>query len=144
MTFRETLLFHRKQQSVPSWLIGTWRRLSIEENGKQDTTTQVYWLQTSRCFGDIRIPAERPAIDAPEKLTEQQAIALSKQDGFAGVTALKGDVCHWHHAMDYRDAESQADTGRLYWEGDILIEVGPNESYIEKWQRIFRPGQPQR
>lgn len=135
--FRETLLFQKEdQQKVPSWLVGTWRRLSIEENEEKDTTTQVYWLQTNECFGDIRIPAERPAVDPLQKLTVQQATVMCQQDGFVGITRFKEDVCQWHHAMDYRSAEAQADAGRLYWEGDILVEVGPNESYIEKWQRI--------
>ncbi len=133
--FRETLLFQQQdQQEVPSWLVGLWRRLSIEENGARDTTTQVYWLQTSRCFGDIRIPAGRFAVDASQKPTAQQT--APQQDGFVGITRLKDDVCQWHHAMDYQPSEAQADTGRLYWEGDILVEVGPNESYIEKWQRV--------
>jgi len=135
--FRETLLFQTEdRQKVPSWLVGTWRRLSIEENGEKDATTQVYWLQTNRCFGDIRIPAERPTVDPLRKMTAQQAAIMNQQDGFVGITQLENDVCHWHHAIDYRSAEAQADTGRLYWEGDILVEVGPNESYVEKWQRI--------
>lgn len=111
-------------EKVPNWLTGVWRRLSIEENGDRDTTTRVFWLQTSCCFGDIRIPAER------------SAQAMDRQDGFAGVTRLKGDLCTWHHTMDYLPDAEATDVGRLYWQGDILVEMGPEDAYKEEWQRV--------
>ncbi len=124
------------QETVPSWLVGLWRRLSIEENGQLDTTTQVFWLQTTSGFGDIRIPAQRPAVETLAALTPSQAIALSHQGGFAGITRLEGDRCEWHHAMDYQPFNGKADVGKLHWEGDILIEIGPKGAYREEWQRI--------
>jgi hypothetical protein len=124
------------QETVPDALVGLWRRLSIEENGAIDTSTQVFWLQTSSGFGDIRIPAERPFVNALAALTPDQALALSHQGGFAGITRLEGDRCEWHHAMDYQPFNGKADVGRLHWEGDILIEIGPNGAYREEWQRV--------
>ena len=124
------------EESVPDWLMGLWRRLSIEENGERDTTTQVYWLQTASGFADIRIPAERPAVESLVGLTPEQATGLSQQDGFAGITRLIGDQCEWHHAMDYRSFTGKPDVGRLHWEGDILVEIGPNGAYKEEWQRV--------
>ena len=124
------------EESVPDWLRGLWRRRSIEKNGERDTATQVYWLQTAVGFADIRIPAERLAVESLVGLTPEQATGLSRQDGFAGITRLKGDQCEWHHAMDYRSFTGEPDVGRLYWEGDILIEIGPNEAYKEEWQRV--------
>jgi hypothetical protein len=124
------------QETVPDQLVGLWRRLSIEENGQRDTTTQVFWLQTTSGFGDIRIPAGRPAINTLAELTVPQAIALAHQGGFAGITRLAGDRCEWHHAMDYQPFNGKADVGTLHWEGDILIEIGPDGAYREEWQRV--------
>ena len=141
------------EKSVPDWLVGVWRRLSIEENGHTDNTTQAYWLQTSSSFGDIRIPAGRAKVAGLAELTPQQARSLAKQDGFAGVTHVAGDQCVWNHAMDYQPFTGQMDTGTLHWkdgrplnesdsnpksssEQDILVEVGANGSYVEEWQRV--------
>ena len=140
-TSRQTNLMFQK--SVPDWLVGVWRRLSIEEfsaNGRiqRDTTTQVFWLQTPSGFADIRVPANRPSVSGFDALTPQQAIALSHQDGFAGITRSDGEACEWHHAMDYRPFNGAIDRGSLSWkagaEGSILVEVGPNNAYREEWQ----------
>jgi len=133
------------QKSVPGWLVGVWRRLSIEDfsaDGQinRDTTTQVLWLQTPSGFADIRVPANRPAVDGFDALSEQTAIALSKQDGFAGITRSDGQTCEWHHAMDYRPFDGQLDMGSLSWKdgiaGGILVETGANNTYREEWQWI--------
>lgn len=132
------------EKSVPSWLVGVWKRLSIEENGQKDITTQVIWIQTKSCFGDIRIPADRPLLDPTiqslKDLSQAQAIALSHQSGFAGITRFHsgadGDLCQWHRALDYRPFTGQFDIGRVHWQGDILIETGIDGTYIEEWQRI--------
>lgn len=59
-----------------------------------------------------------------------------QMDGFAGVTRLKDDLCEWEHTMDYRPDGDASDVGRLYWEGDILVEMGPDDAYKEEWQRV--------
>lgn len=136
--FKEPSLASREsKKSVPDWLVGVWRRLSIEENGKRDTTTQVFWLQTHSCFGDIRIPENRPVVSSFDNLTAQEAIAIGEQDGFAGFTHLRNDFCHWHHTMDYHPNSEQTDIGQLSWEGDVLVEIGPDNSYKEEWQRVL-------
>lgn len=132
------------EQSVPSWLVGVWKRLSIEENNQKDTTTQVIWIQTNSCFGDIRIPADRPILDptieSVDDLSQAQAIALSHQSGFAGITRLQsgtdGDICQWHRALDYQPFNGQFDIGKVHWQGDILIETGIDGTYTEEWQKI--------
>ena len=135
------------KQTVPDWLTGVWQRRSIEENGIRDTTTQVTWIQTRSRFGDIRIPADRVVAglancfemeDAVRlvKMSDRNAIALSKQEGFAGVTQFTNGHCEWHRSLDYCPPTDQRDQGTLYWEGDMLIEVGPDNSYVEEWQRI--------
>jgi hypothetical protein len=121
-------------------LVGVWRRRSIEiEDGKKDTTTQVFWLQTHSCFGDIRIPIDRNPCSGRSslnELTEFEAIALSKQKGFAGITQVEGATCQWHRYIDYQPSNGSRDIGLLEWEKDILIELGVDATYREEWERI--------
>lgn len=139
------------KQTVPDWLIGVWQRRSIEEDGVRDTTTQVIWIQTSHCFGDIRIPADRLAVGSDNrsnlddaerlaKLCDRAAISLSQQEGFAGVTQFDTGRCEWHRALDYYPPTDQLDGGTLHWkngvEGDILVETGLDNTYVEEWQQI--------
>jgi len=126
-------------KSLPNWLTGVWRRLSIEIDEGYDNTTQVIWLQTHCCFGDIRIPANRPNLSGKfslEELNDTEKIALSKQQGFAGIATLEGSTCQWHRYIDYQPFSSVQDIGKFYWEGDILIELGVEASYKEEWQQI--------
>ena len=51
-------------------LVGVWQRRSIEKDGQKDTTTQVIWLQTPKCFGDIRIPIDRPKFSSDTSWAE--------------------------------------------------------------------------
>ena len=47
---------------APNWLVGLWRRESIElRDGTFDRMTGVFWGQTRNLFVDLRIPANRPA-----------------------------------------------------------------------------------
>ena len=143
-------------QTVPNWLVGVWKRLSIEENGHRDTTTQVTWIQTKSGFADIRIPTSqfvfRPIVRySPSKtsqlidlsldnafasLSPQQAKALSQQEGFAGITQFNNGLCEWQRALDYSPFTGEPDQGTLHWEGDVLVEVGTNGAYKEEWQKI--------
>lgn len=121
-------------------LVGVWRRRSIEtSDGHKDTTTQVFWLQTHSCFGDIRIPIDRvPCLGhrSLDELTEEAAIALSHQQGFGGITHVEGETCQWHRQIDYQPPNGSRDIGLLAWEQDILIELGVDASYREEWERI--------
>lgn len=125
---------------VPEQLTGVWRRLSIEtENGQRDTTTQVIYLQTSSHFADIRIPGDRPDLSTKTtlaELPESEKIALSKQQGFAGITAVSDSICQWHRYIDYQPPTPLRDIGLLEWQNDILIETGIDVVYREEWQRI--------
>jgi hypothetical protein len=121
-------------------LVGVWRRRSIEvPNQPKDTTTQVYWLQTHACFGDIRIPIDRPAgMDCRSlaDLSEPEVIALSHQQGFGGITQVEGATCQWHRHLDYQPPSEARDIGLLRWEQNILIESGVESVYLEEWERI--------
>jgi hypothetical protein len=121
-------------------LVGVWRRRSIEtEDGQKDTTTQVFWLQTHACFGDIRIPLLRPpglGDRSLQELSGLEAIALSGQQGFGGVTQVEGSTCQWHRRIDYQPPNGSRDIGLLEWEQNILIESGVDAAYREEWERI--------
>lgn len=121
-------------------LVGVWRRRSIEtEDSQKDTTTQVFWLQTHSCFGDIRIPLHRPAClerRSISELSELEAIALSGQQGFGGITEVEGCTCQWHRYIDYQPPNGSRDIGLLEWEQNILIESGVDAAYREEWERI--------
>jgi hypothetical protein len=73
---------------VPDWLKGLWKRVSIETpEGARDTQTQVFYLQTSSCFGDLRVPIDRPNLKVASfsSLTRNNVLALSRQQGFSGI-----------------------------------------------------------
>jgi hypothetical protein len=121
-------------------LVGVWRRRSIQtDNGHKDTTTQVFWLQTHSCFGDIRIPLNRPLCSEHHsvyELSALEAIALSSQQGFGGITHVEGSTCQWHRHIDYQPPNGSRDIGLLAWEQNILIETGVEATYREEWERV--------
>jgi hypothetical protein len=99
----------------------------------------VFWLQTERLHGDIRLPIGRPSFEehALHRLTAQQRDWLALQQGFAGVTTVEGDVCQWHRHIDYQPANGMRDIGRMRFEGrDRLIETGVDTEYLEVWERL--------
>lgn len=123
--------------TVPDWLMGFWRRLSLETENKRDTETQVFYLQTPTCFGDLRIPSDRPELTQASfsSLTQEDILALSKQQGFSGITQFNQGYCHWVRYIDYQPPQTVRDIGLLHWD-DILVEEGVEQSYREEWQKV--------
>lgn len=119
---------------APNWLVGLWRRESIEmRDGTLDRTTRVFWGQTRNLFVDIRIPSDRPAPPGGrgfEDFTLEELGQIAEQHAFAGHVAVDGDRCTWHRCIDYQPNTGRPDTGRLRLEGDILHEQGDAESVI--------------
>ncbi|MBB2494145.1 hypothetical protein [Aquipseudomonas ullengensis] len=113
---------------VPAHYRGVWHRtLLTTTRGLCDTTTQVYWLQTAQLFADLRIP--QPAPQGPAQ--------LATQAGFAGLTAIRGDICQWHRAIDFQPPSGSEDIGRMTFERpDYLLEDGLDGSYHEVWERL--------
>lgn len=127
--------------AVPNWMKGLWRRLSIEVDGQRDTETQVFYLQTSLCYGDLRIPGDRPDLSRSSfsSLAGAGVLSLSQQQGFAGIVQFEqGNPhrCHWIRQIDYQPPQSVRDIGWLYWEDDLLIEEGIDQVYREEWQKV--------
>lgn len=89
---------------------GLWcRTLLVEADGTRDDTPGVRWLQGQTAYVDSR--------------------------GFAGTLAQHGDVFEWHRAIDVQPPGPFPDAGQMRWEGDILIEAGVHEDYVEHWVR---------
>lgn len=124
---------------VPPEYIGVWQRRRLETSIGRDDTSLVFWLQTEHLHGDIRVPAGRPAFDVPSlsRMTEQHLNWLALQQGFAGMTAVEGDLCQWHREIDYQPENGMRDIGRMQFEGrDKLIETGVDVEYLEVWERL--------
>jgi hypothetical protein len=124
---------------VPDWLTGLWKRLSIETaDGQRDTETQVFYLQTSACFGDLRVPIDRPDLKQANfsSLTQNDVFALTRQQGFAGIAQFEQEQCQWVRYIDYQPPQAVRDIGLLYWQNDILIEEGVDQVYREEWQKV--------
>lgn len=119
---------NRPMPRVPDAYLGVWQRtLLTTTDGVHDTATQVYWLQTAQLFADLRIP--RPA---PQSFAER-----ATQAGFAGYTAIDGDICHWHRAIDFQPPSGREDIGRMRFERpEYLLEDGLDGSYHEVWERL--------
>ena len=119
-------------------LCGWWRRLILSLPGAPvDAATRVDWLQGPVFYVDLRQP---PALGQPitarclAELTQDEALLLARQEGFAGRLDLRGNEAEWLRAIDFRPSPL-GDRGRLESHGDLLIEHGIESSYVEHWQR---------
>lgn len=125
---------------VPEAYLGVWRRLLLRTPQFEDTTTEVYWLQTRDWHGDIRVPLNRPACAGKTSLAQldrDELLGLSKQQGFAGVTEVVGDICRWHRKVDFQPPSGFNDIGRMEFEStERMLEYGIEQDYFEIWQRL--------
>jgi hypothetical protein len=125
---------------LPSSYQGLWRRSLLEQNGSQDTTSLVLWLQAGEQHIDIRIPDERPDFSSCACLQDcsmAQLRWLATQQGFAGVTTVNGTVCQWQRELDFQPSTGVADIGDMVFESaHKLLETGIETSYFEVWEKI--------
>jgi hypothetical protein len=117
---------------------GMWRRTLITHaDGTRDATTQVRWLQAPTLFVDLRQGAALPDflhLRCLDDLTLEDCAALALQQGFAGRLGFDGDCFEWLRLIDFQP-RAGSDAGRLWWEGDVLIEAGRDVPYVEHWLR---------
>lgn len=115
-----------------------WRRTLITHaDGTRDTTTQVRWLQGPKLFVDLRQGAALPdflQVRCLDDLSFEDCAALALQAGFAGRLGFDGDCFEWLRLIDFQP-RTGSDAGRLWWEGEVLIEAGRDVPYIEHWLR---------
>jgi hypothetical protein len=127
-------------------LSGLWRRsLLAFADGTRDETAAVAWLQADPHYADLRQPAGMP--DFPharglDDLTAADCGWLARQQGFAGVFRHCNDCFEWVRVIDYCPPGPFKDIGRLYWNGDILVEEGRDVPYLEHWHRDAPPAGP--
>lgn len=89
---------------------GLWRRIMlIGPDGTRDDKPGVLWLQGPTAYVDSR--------------------------GFAGVLVQNGEVFEWHRAVDVQPTGPYPDAGVMSWDGDVLVETGVHEDYVEHWVR---------
>jgi hypothetical protein len=123
---------------VPSWLQGAWTRDWIQRGEAKTNTVDVHYLQTSTLFADMRVPKDRtrmPNAKSFADLTDQQLRLLARQNGFAGLTAMTGDIATWSHDIQYQPSDGSQDQGRIQRvDPTHMREHGLDGSYIESWK----------
>lgn len=109
---------------VPEWACGVWRRDFLRYPGREDKTTEVIWIQTPTLYADIRVAA--PDDVSPE----------AGDEGFAGWLDVDDQVCTWHRPIDLDPGPEGGDKGAMFLDGDVMIEVGLLDNYMEEYRRI--------
>jgi hypothetical protein len=125
---------------VPPEYIGVWKRTLLHAPTAEDTTSQVYWMQTQSWHADIRIPANRPAYGGKttfDQLSRDELFGLARQQGFAGTTVVEGDICRWLRRYDFQPPSGANDIGRIEFDTpDRVFEYGLEADYFEIWERV--------
>jgi len=125
---------------VPDACLGVWKRTLLRTPESEDTTSAVFWLQTPHWHGDIRIPASRPPCAGRHGLDEcspGELAGLARQQGFAGITTVEGDICRWQRRVDFQPPGRFDDVGRIeFATQDRMLEYGVQQPYFEIWERL--------
>ena len=124
----------------PDALSAAWQRtLMVQADGTRDTGSWVLWLQGGALFADLRQPAGRPDMRAAtclRALSPSQMTWLAGQNGFAGTLLFDGAFFEWRREISFQPAAPAADSARLFFRGDTLVEEGRHAPYVEEWQRL--------
>jgi hypothetical protein len=114
-----------------------WRREVITTPaGHRDAETRVYWLQTRSWYGDIRIPATRPARADTGFMAygAEELFELAGMQGFAGRLTADETTCVWRRDLDFQPPASSPDEGTYELDGSTMIERGVHADYEEIWR----------
>ena len=126
--------------TVPYAYLGVWKRTLLRTPTIEDTTTNVYWMQTQSWHADLRVPANRPAFDgktALDQLDRTELLELARQQGFCGTTVVDEDTCRWLRRYDFQPPNGANDIGRMKFDGpDRVLEYGVEADYFEIWERL--------
>jgi len=127
-------------KSVPAKYLGVWKRTLLEQQGIQDKSSLVLWIQTPHYHADIRIPTQRPDFSKCVYLHDCSADQLRwlvTQQGFTGTTEVKSATCQWHREFDYQPTSGLRDIGEMVFDGnDTLLETGIDTPYFEIWKKV--------
>jgi hypothetical protein len=136
---------------VPEEFLGFWQRTLLEVAGaEREAGWQVFWLQTRRWHGDLRVPVQRPDFAGCRSLADcvpEQRRWLAAQKGFAGITEISAGpgpddstatFCQWNRVVDFQPARPTRDYGRIVFHpgGGALDEIGVDSNYRETWVRL--------
>lgn len=125
---------------VPPAYIGVWKRTLLRTPKIEDTTSQVYWMQTHSWHADLRVPMSRQVLAGKtglDQLNRDELLELAKQQGFCGVTRIDGDICRWLRRYDFQPPSGANDIGRMEFETpDRVLEYGVEADYFEVWERL--------
>jgi hypothetical protein len=130
---------NNSERPVPrlSELHGLWQRSLIRwPDDRLDTTTTVHWLQGPSFYIDLRQPAARPdfgTVSALDQVDDAQLAWLVRQEGFAGRLVFEDGWYEWGREIDLQPVAVYSDCGRLWYEGDHVVEEGRDIKYIEHW-----------
>lgn len=123
--------------SSPFPLSGAWSRtLLVSADGSRDTTTHVTWVQAGTSYVDVRQGSGLPAGVPLASLDRAQLLLLAGQEAFAGTTSFAGDTCTWTRDVDLSPRQGSADIGTLRMEGEVMVEDGVGDPYVEHWVRV--------
>jgi hypothetical protein len=126
--------------AVPDAYLGVWKRTLLRTPTKEDTTTQVYWMQTRSWHADVRVPITRPDLSEKtglDQLTRPELMELAKQQGFCGTTVVDENICRWLRRHDLQPPSGSNDIGRMEFDGpDRVLEYGVEADYFEIWERL--------
>jgi hypothetical protein len=125
--------------TVPAEYRGLWRRRLFETPAGIDRDSSVYWLQTAALYADIRVPAARRSRARLAQCPESELGVLARQQGFAGILEVDGDVLHWRRWLDFQPPGA-LDIGRVHFADGVLVEEGVHADYREEWERVSSPG----
>ena len=135
-------------QTVPDHMLGCWHRRYIRfEDGAEDTSTRVIWLQTPSGIVDMRISAERPDFSERLQLSDcsnDELIALAEQDCSCGITILDETATPYPTArwegggsgFMQQPVINFPEDGWFEWkeEGTCMLEYAPSGAYEEDWR----------
>ncbi len=120
-------------------ILGVWRRSLIRwPDGTTDATTAVRWMQTPSLFVDLRQPANRPSFDGVNCLRDLGRAHIdwmARQEGFAGEVLWDGRHIEWQRQFDIQPKSASPDVGKLWFDGDVMLEEGRDIPYLEHWHR---------
>jgi isopenicillin N synthase-like dioxygenase len=124
---------------------GLWQRLILARPAEAvETLTRTSWLQGPALFADLRQPpaiSGRVLASCLAEVEPDEARVMACQEGFAGRFVVSGDIAEWQRQIDFQAPGALRDRGRLVREGELLIEHGVEEKYVEYWQ--LEPQQPE-
>ena len=96
------------------------------------------WLQGPGLYLDLRQPEGRPDFSSQTSLSAlapETMMWLAAQEGFAGELVEEGGFFEWRRDIDFQPKAIYSDVGRLWNEGDVMVEEGRDIPYIEHWHR---------